>query len=109
MRRPTHHGGATSSRLYGVRWKGYRSLIQCCEWEEANDRGGLCRLDTGTVSLPSISQGVIVSTSSISSRNPVHRAMVGGLLFKHCLFPPGSREEKKIDRMLGNRQNLEES
>ena len=51
MRRPTHHGGATSSRFYGVRWKGYRSRIQCCEWEEANDRGRLCRLDTGTVSL----------------------------------------------------------
>ena len=31
----------------------YRSRIQCCEWEEANDRGRLCRLDTGTVSLPS--------------------------------------------------------
>ena len=56
-----------------------------------------------------VSRGVLVSTSSISPRNPVHRAMVGGLLFKHCLFPPGSREEKKIDRMLGNRQNLEES
>ena len=45
MRRPTHHGGATSSRFYGVRWKGYRSRIHCCKWEEANDRGRLCRLD----------------------------------------------------------------
>ena len=27
MRRPTHHGGATSSRFYGVRWKGYFSRI----------------------------------------------------------------------------------
>ena len=29
------------------------SRIQCCEREEANDRGCLCRLDTGTVFLPS--------------------------------------------------------
>ena len=27
MRRPTHYGGATSSRFYGVRWKGYFSRI----------------------------------------------------------------------------------
>ena len=31
MRRPTHHGGATSSRFYGVRWKGYFSRIHCFE------------------------------------------------------------------------------
>ena len=27
MRRPAHHGGATSSRFYGVQWKGYFSRI----------------------------------------------------------------------------------
>ena len=68
MRRPTHHGGATSSRFYDVRWKGYRSRIQCCEWEEANDRGRPCRLDTGTVSLqPNI---IKTATGGATVENP---------------------------------------
>ena len=52
MRRPTHHGGATSSRFYGVRWKGYRSRIQTTKTPSVVCFFPFTTLDTGTVSLP---------------------------------------------------------
>ena len=51
MRRPTHHGGATSSRFYGVRWKGYRSRIQTTKTPSVVCFFPFTTLDTGTVSI----------------------------------------------------------
>ena len=49
MRRPTHHGGATSSRFYDVWWKGYRSRIQTTKTPSVVCFFPFTTLDTGTV------------------------------------------------------------